>query len=122
MPTVNPTLFFNDYCSAALNNIMNGGDLSFFMTFGTQDINPSDLERMQTDCTGFLIATMSLLEQGTSLDNAGAYFWFTRNHHGSNYFASVWPSSAASQLTQIAQSYPESRCYMGVDGTIYVAP
>jgi len=122
VPTVNPVLFFNSYCTAALNNIMNADCQSFFTTFGVQDVNPSDLARMQTDCTGFLAATSTLLNQGVNLDNAGAYFWYTRNHFGSNYFASVWSDAVSAQLTIIAQSYPESKCFMGVDGVIYVAP
>jgi hypothetical protein len=122
MPTVNPTVFFNDYVNAVLNYMSSDSCESFFFTFGINDITPSSITKMQTDCTSFLLAASALLSQGASLDGSGSHFFLTRNRMGTNYFSSVWPPLVSKQLTAIAQSYPEQRALIGNDGTISVYP
>ena len=122
MSTVDPEQFFREYVNAALSYMTNDSCESFFFTWGINNIVPDDLIKMRTDCTSFLLAATPLLIQGKTTENAGLYFFFTRNRTGTGYFASVWPPDVADQLTTIALSYPEQRCFVGIDGAISVYP
>lgn len=89
------------------------------------DLADVTLATIKADCAQFQAAAELTLvkayRRGYAAEQAGADFWFTRNHHGVGYWdrSELRASGIGRTLTNAAQVYSERDLYRGDDGKVY---
>lgn len=96
-------------------------------TFG--DLAPETLAAIVQDCAAFQERGDELVElaaanaenpTGLDSEHAGRDFWFTRQGHGVGFWDGDWPEPYATQLKELAKSFPTCEPYSGDDGRVYL--
>lgn len=82
-----------------------------------------DCERFKRDNAETLAAAIETCIRAFAVNegDAGIDFWFTRNGHGSGFWAGYWPEPYATQLDEAAKNYGSVDLYQGDDGLLYLA-
>lgn len=112
--------FTTAYIACALwsstdNSRDDGGD-PLDQNYGPEDIAPSTLRVMQTDCREFHENYQHLFDDDAQ---AGHDFWLTRNGHGAGFWDGDWPEPAATVLTNGSKWFGEFDLTVGDDGLIH---
>ena len=121
--------FFDAYVEAALFSTNDESDERggepLDANYGPEDLSEQAEDKMIADCKKFLDRAWPLIEEAPDLierypkvDIAGGDFWFTRNGHGTGFWAHGWPKEIGQKLTQLAKRFGETNLYVGDDGTI----
>lgn len=97
--------------------------------YGTADIAPSAMAKIQDDCSRFWSSVESMgidLDEAIvdkddcPIERAGCHFWFTRCGHGCGFWDGDWSDDVEDRLTKLAKSFGEQWPYVGDDGLIYL--
>ena len=90
-----------------------------FAEFG--ELSRETLQTMVADCVRFIFSISHSTRQAIKdrQREAGADFWYTRNHHGVGYGDGDYPEIAAKQLEQESKRFREIRLVRGDNGEIY---
>lgn len=95
------------------------GGFPMDQSYTRDDMDPTLLESMRSDCEAFCEAQrVDLVGSGLNDDRIGIDFWLTRNHHGAGFWDRDL-GDVGDRLTDAAHAYREVWLYVGDDGKIY---
>lgn len=107
------------YCAAAMRSSTDadGNPLDDSRTFG--DIGPATVVVMRADCERFQAENSELLSaSGLTEEQAGFYFWLTRNGHGAGFWDQDL-GEIGEKLFAVAKAFGSFDLYVGDDGYIH---
>ena len=92
--------------------------------YDADDIAPDTMRQMREDCNDFLNANMEDVltfddRLRKCLEQAGHYFWLTRNGHGAGFWDGDWEHEVGQRLTKAAKVYGGVDLIVGDDGKIH---
>lgn len=108
--------FTSQYIATALWSSIDGED-PLDANYGPEDLGPSTLQAMVTDCIQFQQENEKDIDGRDS--RAGHDFWLTRNGHGAGFWDGDWPEPQATRLTDACKAFGEFNLYVGDDKVIY---
>jgi hypothetical protein len=90
--------------------------------YGSDDIAPDTLAKMQADCDAFRDDAKIVACIGDRDARAGHDFWLTRNGHGAGFWDGDWQEPDSGYLTDRAHNFGGFDLYIGDDGKIHGSP
>lgn len=86
----------------------------------SSDIGPVTVVVMRADCERFQAENSELLSaSGLTEEQAGFYFWLTRNGHGAGFWDQDLGEIGEKQLSAAAKAFGSFDLYVGDDGYIH---
>lgn len=84
------------------------------------DLAPETLATIMNECEQFLAANRDSLDAtDATMDQHGHDFYLTRHHHGAGFWDRGY-GNVGDTLTVAAQTWSESKLYVGDDGKLYI--
>lgn len=122
MRVVNMDKFTRAYIECALwstndNSNDQGGD-PLDKNYSIEDLAPETLKYMIADCSAFQTLFWEDLSD-LDLEQAGHYFWLTRNRHGAGFWDGDYAKEVGKRLTDASHKFGEVDLYVGDDRKIY---
>jgi hypothetical protein len=109
--------FTRSYIETALFTSTQDEGIPLEREYDIEDIAPSSLNAMVSDCQQFQQQNAEALQEKSSIQG-GHDFWLTRNGHGAGFWDGDWPENGKT-LTLAAKKFGEANLYVGDDGYIY---
>lgn len=112
--------FFHSFIETALwcsSDINSDSDTSLQnQGYSIDDIDPSNLASLKTDCRFFFDENYSKIQ--TNIRLAGHDFWLTSNRHGAGFWDGDWEENIGKELTEDSHKFSEHTFYVN-EGVVY---